>query len=347
MLHYAQSIMDATNESTAESPLNSPLAGVGLFGPAQPVEMPQSLLARVAVALRPDLALALTTPAIYGAVLGWWQTGQFSWLLFAFLVAGVFSSAVAYQVLAAVYDYRRSLEPGIAPTEDLPTTPFAWLAGGALPPGLMLSAGWLFLTLGAVSALWLTLLAGWPLLFFSGLSVLLILGAFVPPVQYAMRPWGIGELGLAAGFGVLPFLAGYYLLAGSSLVALPLAGALPLLVLVFLVIFTNNLGAWRRDWRMGKRTLAVQLGAPRAFDLAGGLTWGAYLALLFVTVLSRLPLWSLIGLGTLPLALGAYAEIHRNDVRPEDGYCLRDTAAKATIWTCLLLCLALWISRVR
>ena len=337
--------MDVYNDSAAESPLNSPLAGVGLLGQAQPVEMPESLLQRVAVALRPDLALALTMPAVYGAALGWWQTGQFSWLLFGFLVAGVFSSAIAYQVLSTVYDYRRSLEPGVAPTEDLPTTPFAWLAGNALPPGLMLSAGWLFLTLGAVSALWLTLLAGWPLLFFSGLSFLLMLGSFLPPVRYAIRGWGLGETGIAIAFGVLPFLAGYYVLAGASLAALPIAGALPLVVLTFLIVFTNNLGAWRRDWRMGKRTLAVQLGAPRAFDLAGGLTWSAYLALLLVTILSRLPLWSLIGLGTLPLALGTYAEMRRDELRPEDGYRLRDTAAKATIWTAILLCIALWISR--
>src|SRR5512139_344666 len=98
--------MDTLNESAAESPLNSPLAAVGLLGEAQPVEMPQSLLQRVAAALRPDLALALTAPAVYGAALGWWQTGQFTWLLFGFLVAGVFCSAVAYQVLSTVYDYR-------------------------------------------------------------------------------------------------------------------------------------------------------------------------------------------------------------------------------------------------
>ena len=104
-----------------------------------------------------------------------------------------------------MYDYRRSIEPGVAATEDQPTTPFAWLAGGALPPGLMLSAGWLFLTFGAISALWLTLLAGWPLLFFSGLSVLLVVGSFLPPVRYAMRGWGVGETGVAIGFGVLPF----------------------------------------------------------------------------------------------------------------------------------------------
>jgi 1,4-dihydroxy-2-naphthoate octaprenyltransferase len=338
--------MDTLNDSTAESPINSPLAGLPLLGQVQEVEMPASLLQRVAIALRPDLALALTTPAIYGAVLGWWQTGQFSWLTFVFLIAGVFSSALAYQVLSTVYDYRRSLEPGVGATDDLPTTPFAWLAGGALPPGLLLSAGWLFLTLGAVSALWLTLLAGWPMLFFSGLSVLLILASFLPPVQYAMRGWGVGETGLAIGFGLLPFLGGYYLQAPSSIEALPLASVLPLMLSIFLIVFTGNLGAWRRDWRMGKRTLPVQLGPARAFDLAGGLTWGAYTALMVVTIVSRLPLWSLIGMATLPLALGAYAEVRRNDIRPEDGYRLRDTVAKATIWTGILLCIGLWISRV-
>ena len=94
-------------------------------------------------------------------------------------------------------------------------------------------------------------------------------------------------------------------------------------------------GRWPYSWAH-----RVRLTSP------GGLTWGAYLALLLVTILSRLPLWSLIGLATLPLALGAYAEMRRNDVRPEDGYRLRDTVAKATIWTGILLCVALWISRV-
>jgi 1,4-dihydroxy-2-naphthoate octaprenyltransferase len=277
--------------------------------------------------------------------MGWWQTGDFSWLTFTFLLVGVLSSALGYQLLSTVYDYRQSLEPEAGATDDLPTTPFAWLAGGALPPGLLSSAGWLFFSLGGLSALWLALLAGWPLLFFSGLSVLLILASFVPPVRYAGRGWGVGELGLALGFGLLPLLAGYYTQAGALLSWLPAAAGLPLTLLVFVVFFTHNLGAWRRDWRMGKRTLPVLLGAGRAVDVAAGLTMGAYTAILFVTVLSRLPLWGLAGLATLPLALGAYGDLCRDEVKPEEGYRLRDTAAKATIWTGVLLCLALWISR--
>ncbi len=345
MLHYAQLLMDIHNEPTAELPLTSPLGGVGLLGKGQAVTMPQSLLQKVALTARPDLALALTAPAIFGAALGWWQTGQFSWLIFSFLLLGVFATALAHQLLSTVYDYRLGLQPGAKAADALPETPFAWLAGNAMPPGLLLSAGWLLLSLGALSALWLTLLVGWPILFFSGLSVLLVLASFLPPVQYAMRGWGIGELGVAVSFGLLPLLGGYYTQANASLTLLPLPAVLPFLLLVYLIAFNNNLGSWRRDWRIGKRTLPVLLGAARAFDLAGGLTWGVYSALLFITVLSRLPLWCLTGLATLPMALGAYANVRRHEVRPEDGYRLRDTIAKATIGTCLLLCVALWISR--
>ena len=337
--------MEPFNESAADSPITSPLGNLALLGQSRPVEMPASLLGRVAAATRPDLALALTMPAVYGAVIGWWQTGQFSWLTFAFLVAGVLSSALGYQLLSTVYDYRQSLEPAAGATDDLPTTPFAWLAGGALPSGLLLSAGWLLLSLGGMSALWLALLAGWPLLFFSGLSILLILASFLPPVRYAARGWGVGELGPALGFGLLPLLAGYYMQAGATLTSLPVAAGAPLALLIFVMVFANNLGAWRRDWRMGKRTLPVLLGVGYSVDFAAMLTMAAYTAILFVTVLSRLPLWGLVGLATLPLALGLYSDLHRDEVKPEDGYRLRDTVAKATVWTGILLCLALWISR--
>ena len=48
--------------------------------------------------------------------------------------------------------------------------------------------------------------------------------------------------------------------------------------------------------------------------------------------------------GALPLAQGAFAEIPRNNVTPEDGYRLCDAAVKATIWTGILTCAALMLS---
>jgi hypothetical protein len=61
-------------------------------------------------------------------------------------------------------------------------------------------------------------------------------------------------------------------------------------------------------------------------------------------VLARLPLWTLAGLATVPLAMGAFADIPRHDISAEDGRRLRDAAAKAAIWTAVLLCIALLVS---
>lgn len=321
-----------------------PIAQSVSLGQAQPVAMPQGLARTLLQALNPLPALAMTMPAIFGAVMGWWQTRQFSPLLFSFLVVGALSAALAYQALCAVYDYRQSLKPEAKPAEDLPTTPFAWMAAGALPPSLLLSLGWLLFTLGGLAALWLALLAGWPMLFFNGLSVLLFLAALLPPIRYAERGWGLGEVGVALSFGLLPMLAGYYS-QGQSMSWLAVAGGLPLFLLVLVMVLNGNLGTWYRDWKLGKRTLPVLIGAARALDLSAACTWGAYTTILLVTILARLPLWCLAGMATLPLALGAFADVPRHDVSAEDGYRLRDATAKAAIWTGILLCLALWISR--
>lgn len=316
----------------------------GLVVHPSPAARPRSLAGLLIRALRVDSAVALTAPAIYGAVFGWWQSGQFSWLTFTFLVIGVFMSALGYQALSTVYDFRLSQATGLPPTEDLPDTPFALLASGILPPALLISPGWLFLTIGAVSVLWLALLTGWPILFFGGLSFLLMVTSFLPPVRYADRGWGLGELGIGISFGVLPLFAGYYVQT-QTLSLLPLAGGLPLLLLVLLVFVNGNLGAWHRDWLMGKRTLPVMLGPARTLDLSAALTLAAYVVILLATILWRLPLWNLAGMATLPLALGAFSDVRRSDVTAEDGYSLRDTVVKATIWTCILLCAALLISR--
>jgi 1,4-dihydroxy-2-naphthoate octaprenyltransferase len=292
------------------------------------------------------MALAMATPAIYGSVIGWWQSGQFSPWLFIFLMTSVLATALGYQALATVYDYRRSLAPDAKPTDDTPDSPFTWVAAGYLPPAMLISPGWLLLTIAVVSGLWCTLLAGWPVLFFGGLAFLLLLASLLPPLRYAYRGWGIGELGVGASFGVLALLTGYYVQA-QSLSWLPVLGGAPLIALVFLVVFNGNLGAWHRDWLMGKRTGPVMLGPARALDLSAAITSCGYVSILLVTVLSRLPIWNLAGLATLPLALGSFADVRRAEVTSEDGYCLRDAAVRAAIWTCVLICAALFISPAR
>ena len=323
-------------DSPAQEPA-TPLP-VAIESPARPAR--RTLAGLLWRMLRVDIALALAMPALVGAFLGAWVNGGMAWLPFAFTIAGIFCVAVAHQAYVAVGDLRHSLLPGARPTNDLPDTAFAALSSGALPLPLLTSLAHLLLLVGVMCGLWLALLAGWPVLFFGTLSLLLIAASFAAPIRYAYRGWGIGELGICLGLCLLPLVNAYYIQT-LHLSWLPLFGGLPIVLLALWILLAQNLGSRRRDWLMDKRTLPVITGAERAWDLGAVVTVLAYTSMLLVTVAARLPLWLLAGLATLPLAQGSFADIPRSDVTPEDGYRLRDAAVKATIWTGILTCAAL------
>jgi MFS family permease len=162
-----------------------------------------SLLGAVLLALRPDLALALTLPALVGSVIGGWWVGAFDWVRFIFGVGGVLIAAIALQVLMAYQDFEQSLRVDARPATDAPESTFTLQQHGVLPPSLLLNLGALLYTASVLCGLWLALLAGWPILFFGGLAVLLQLAAVIPPVRFAYRGYGLGEAGVFVAFGVL------------------------------------------------------------------------------------------------------------------------------------------------
>ena len=303
-----------------------------------------SLLGALLLALRGDVTLALTLPTIIGAAVGGWRVGVFDWVRFSFAVASVLISAVAFQVLTAWQDHQQSLSADARPATDAPDSTFMLQQNGVLPPSMLLNLGALFYTISVVCGLWLALLAGWPILFFGAIALLLQIAAVAPPLRYAYRGYGLGELGIFVAFGLLPLLSAFYAQT-EQLSWLPILGGLPISILALLVVLSQNLATLRRDWLIGKRTLAVILEAPRTVDFSAFLTMIAYTAILAVTVLGRLPLWYLGGLATLPLAMGAFAEIDRNQTTPDDALRLRSAATKAVFWTAVLLIAALLISR--
>lgn len=304
----------------------------------------ESLLGAVLRALRPDLVLALTMPTLVGACIGGWWVGAFDWARFLFGISGVLMAAIAFQVLSAYQDFEQSLRVDARPASDTPESTFTLQQQGILPPAMLLNLGALLYTASVLCGLWLALLAGWPILFFGGLALLLQLGALLAPVRFAYRGYGLGETGVLLAFGVLPLFGSFYAQT-QQLSWLPVWGGLPIALLALLVIMSQNLVTLRRDWLIGKRTLAVILGDARAVDLHAFVTMLAYTCVLVVTVLTPLPLWYLAGLATLPLAMGAFAQLDRNRVTPEVASNLRSVATKAVFWTAVLVIAALLISR--
>jgi 1,4-dihydroxy-2-naphthoate octaprenyltransferase len=296
------------------------------------------------MALRPDITLALVLPTVVSAAIGGWWAGQFTWATFLFAAISVLLSALAFQVLTAYQDFQQSLRIDARPATDLPGSAFTLQQEGVLAPSLLLNIGALLYTVSILCGLWLALYAGWPILFFGAVALLLQLGAVASPMRFAYRGYGLGEASTFAAFGVLPLISAFYAQT-QQLSWLSVLGGLPVALLVMLVVLSENLTTLRRDWLIGKRTLAVTFGPARSVDINALVTMSAYVSLLAVTALTPLPLWYLVGLATLPLAMGVFSEIDRNLAVPEDTVRLRSAAVKAVFWTTVLCIAALFISR--
>jgi 1,4-dihydroxy-2-naphthoate octaprenyltransferase len=301
---------------------------------------PRTLFDVLARLMRLSTAVALTLPVLCGAALAWWESGQLSGLRLALNLAATFTLALGVNALGEYRDYRRA-QQAHATDEAAPLiTGYGLLMHGLLPGDIALNLGHILLAISALFGLWLPIMAGWPPLFFAGLSVLLVYFYANQPISYSTRGWGAGELGLFLGFGLLQVLNSYYV-QSQSLSWLALLISLPLGLLCVLLYHNYNLLFERRDWLMRKRTLAVQLGLRRGLDLSALLVVSVHIAIVAIVSLAQLPLITLVTLAGLPIALGVFSRLARERLTTEDLFEVYKSGTHASLWTELLFCLAL------
>jgi 1,4-dihydroxy-2-naphthoate polyprenyltransferase len=171
------------------------------------------------------------------------------------------------------------------------------LLGGAVGIGLLLV--W---ATGSATLLWIGL---------AGIA----LGVFytAPPIKLVYR--GLGEIGVAIGFGPIMLLGAYVVQTGSLSWEAAVA-SVPVAVLVALILYVNEIPDRVGDATAGKRTLPVRL-SPSAVR-------GIYLAaagLAFAVVVGGvagglLPVGTLLALLAAPLAWQVYVGLQRFYAQP-------------------------------
>lgn len=297
----------------------------------------------LAVLLRLDATPALVTPPVVGAVLGWWQTGVFDWDLLIFLVLGTLTAMWGSAALGEYFDYRRSRFAHIQAIDEPFQTGLSLIQKGHLRPQVVINLGLILFVLAGVCALWLGLLGGWPVLFFFGLALVMAIGAAVAPLfKFTYVTWTFVEISRYVAFGFLPLLAGYYT-QSPQLYLLPLSIGAGFAFLVASVFFAQRIIHLRRDWLLQKRTMSVVLGSARAMDICLLFTVAGFVALLLGASLTALPLWTLLTLVGLPIALRRFAHMRREELTLSDSISLYEGAIGATAITGLLFILALLI----
>jgi 1,4-dihydroxy-2-naphthoate polyprenyltransferase len=205
-----------------------------------------------------------------------------------------------------VFDFRR----GADTAERL--GPLRVTQGGLVSPGQVLIATCATMGLAALIGLYLVFEGGWPILMIGLLSI-------VAGVAYTGGPWpigyhGLGDLFVFVFFGLFAVLGSAYLQT-HTVSALDLWASLPTGLLVTAILVVNNLRDITTDRRVGKRTLAVRIGARNTRLEYAACVGLAYLTPLCAWLLGLSGPWFWLPWLSAPLGVSLVRYVARHDGR--------------------------------
>lgn len=171
---------------------------------------------------------------------------------------------------------------------------------GWLSPQQILKGGWIAFGVAVGLGFILIFYRGWPIFL---LGLVGLLGGYL----YTGKPLGfkyiaLGDIGVFLLMGPLMALGSYYSITGK-LALLPVYASLPIGLLTVAILHANNTRDIRHDTQAGVKTLASLIGhqASRFYYL--GLVGAAFGLVITLVATRLLPLFSLIVLISLPMAL--------------------------------------------
>lgn len=296
------------------------------------------------------LVRAETTPLLalsfaVGALLAWWETGRVDPLALGIGLLAAICAGWAFNAFGEFSADRYNRNAEAKAVQDPLFTGFGLIRRGIVPSAMVRDLVLMLMAIFAVCIVWLALLAGWPIVYFAVLGLLAGAAVMMLPFIPGYRGWGIGHFGVMLVLGVLPLLSGFYGQA-HALSAASLWAAVVFALIMGLVQYDYDAINLRRDWRIGKPTLALNLGPARVRDVSTLFAVGVYLALLALVTLTDVPLVALIALISLPVALSVLEPLQQDETDADDCILLYVSALNAGALTGLLLCAAFIVDMI-
>lgn len=153
---------------------------------------------------------------------------------------------------------------------------------------------------GIAIGLYLTATRGIELLWIGVAGVFLSIAYTAPPFKLVHR--GMGEIAVALGFGPIMVLGTYFVIA-QRLTFEAFYASLPVAIFIMLVLYVNQVPDRPADAKTGKRTIVVRLGKDAIVKGYLGSVIVAFALIAVGAVAGIMPIWTLLALGTIPLAL--------------------------------------------
>jgi 1,4-dihydroxy-2-naphthoate octaprenyltransferase len=254
----------------------------------------------------PFLPLSIVL-AFLGASIAWYN-GNFSWGYAVLAGFGILMAHISVDVLNEYFDYKNGI--------DLNTERTMFNGGsGALPEGLLTEKQALWLGIGSFIVIipigvFFVLKTGWallPLLLVAAVCILIY-----SPIILKIR-WPEWAPGL--GMGALPVLGAFFVQTGQYTGPAVIA-SVPSFILVHNLLLLNEFPDVNADAGAGRKTTPIAFGMNNAAKFYSVMTALVYVWIIAFVIAGQMPVITLIGLLTLPMAVKAIRGSMKYDDRP-------------------------------
>jgi len=245
-------------------------------------------------------------PVILGTAIAATTTTEINILFFALALIGVASLHLSANILNDYFDHKSGTD-GI--NKEF-VRPFSGgsraIQLGLLTPFEVMSGGVFFLIVGALVGIFFTFTSGWPVF-----AVMLVALASVffytsPPLSLASR--GIGEIVVGLNLGYLATFGAYFVQTGNlsmESILTTFVAATPVALLIAAVLYINEFPDYNADKAIGKNHLVIRLGKSKAAVGYALMIIVTYASIILSVATRVMPVQTLLGLLTLPLAVRA------------------------------------------
>lgn len=245
-------------------------------------------------AARAPFLIVSILPSLLGGIIAY-AHGSFNTLIFMMATLGVAMAHSASDFVDDYFDFQKgNLGNKVQQFHDSP------LIDGKVSLKQVLIAIVICLAIAFAAGVIVFIEVGYPVLILVGVGLIAVFFYTSPPLKLNYR--GLGETVLFLAFGPMIVFGIWYVLTGKVTIE-------PFLVSLIPGIFTMNVGIvsntfdYHDDVRSGKRTLSVRFGQAAAIRIMLVDTVIAYLAIAAGVIFHVIPIWALLVLLTIPLAV--------------------------------------------
>jgi 1,4-dihydroxy-2-naphthoate octaprenyltransferase len=261
--------------------------------------------------VRPNFLILSAILGFLGSAIAWYEHQEYGGpfnLCYAFLAtAGLIVAHISVNVFNDYFDSRSRLD-----TKTV-RTPFSG-GSGAIQSGLLSEKQALWVGIATLIIIipigvFFTVVTGWLLLPLLAIAIICII--LYTPLILKM---GYPEWSAGLGLGVLPVLGAYFVQTGTYTIGAVLA-SIPSGILVHNLLLLNEFPDAEYDVTVKRRTLPIFIGKKWAAIFFSVLTIIVYLWIIGTVISRDMPVFTLLGLLTLPLAFKAIDGAFKYDDR--------------------------------